>query len=128
MGDPGGDLLRGFDPPTPPSDWPLTLLGQRATGGTDGLYLDGYRNYLGRRVVGTWRWFPQAAVGIAVEQGYDESYEGMHILWRAFGTLLGIIVIGTGLLWVGFGTLERARARARRAETAGPVHPRARHR
>ena len=119
MGDPGGDLLRGFDPSVPPNDWPLTLLGQRATSGTDGLDLDGYRNYLGRRVVGTWRWFPKGGVGIAVEQGYDESYAGMRILWQAFGTLFGIIVVGTGLLWVGFGMLERARARARRAERLG---------
>ena len=119
IGDPGGDLLRGYDPGTTPSAWPLTLMGQHATSGEDGLDLDGYRNYLGQRVVGTWRWFPRAAVAIAVEQGYEESYRGMRILWRAFGTLFGIIVIGTALIWLGFGMLERARARARRAEQLG---------
>jgi len=119
VADPGGNLLRGYDPGTPPSAWPLTFLGQRAVKGEEGLYLDGYRNYLGERVVGTWRWFPKSSVGIAVEQGYDESYAGMQILWQAFGTLFGIIVIGTGLVWLGFGVLERARARARRAEQLG---------
>ena len=119
IGDPGGNLLGGFDPGTPPTAWPLTLLGQRATHGEDGLDLDGYRNYLGERVVGTWRWFPKSSVGIAVEQGYDESYQGVRILWQAFGTLFGIIVVGTGLVWLGFGMLERAQARARRAEQLG---------
>ena len=119
VADPGGDLLRGYDPGTPPGAWPLTFLGQQAVKGGDGLYLDGYRNYLGERVVGTWRWFPKSSVGIAVEQGYDESYAGMRILWRAFGTLFSIIVIGTGIVWLIFGMLERARARARRAEQLG---------
>ena len=119
VADPGGNLLRGYDPGTPPSAWPLTLLGQRAVKGGDGLYLDGYRNYLGERVVGTWRWFPRSSVGIAVEQGYDESYAGMQILWQAFGTLFGIIVLGTGVIWLVFRLLERARARARRAEQLG---------
>ncbi len=119
VGDPGGDLLRGYDPGTPPSAWPLTLPGQSAARGEEGLSIDGYRNYLGQRVVGMWRWFPKAGVGIAVEQGYGESYEGMRILWRAFGTLFGIIVFGTGLIWLGFGMLERAQARARRAEQLG---------
>lgn len=119
LGDPGGNLLRGFDPGTPPADWPLTLLGQRAITGVDGIDLDGYRNYLGEQVVGTWRWFPKASVGIAVEQGFDESYSGVHILWQAFSTLFGIIVVGTGLIWLGVGMLERAKARARRAEQLG---------
>lgn len=119
VADPGGNLLAGYDPGTPPGDWPLTLLAQRAVAGTDGLDLEGYRNYLGRDVVGTWRWFPKAGVGIAVEQGYEESYDGIQILWKAFGTLLGILVVGTGLIWLGFGMLERARARARRAEQLG---------
>ncbi len=119
IGDPGGDLLRGFDPGTPPSEWPLTRLAQRAIAGHDSTYIDGYRNYLGRNVVGTWRWFPKANVGIAVEQGYDESYAGMRILWKAFATLFTIIVVGTGLIWFVVAMLERARRRARRAEQLG---------
>lgn len=119
IGDPGGDLLIGFRNDSPPATWPLTLLGQRAADGSEGTDIDGYRNYLGRRVVGAWRWFPRAAVGIAVEQGYDESYAGMRILWQAFGTLFGIIVLGTGLIWLGFAMLMRAQARARRAEQLG---------
>jgi serine/threonine protein kinase len=119
IGDPGGELLRGYDPATPPSAWPLTVAGEGAARGQDGMSLNGYRNYLGQRVVGTWRWFPRAGVGIVVEQGYDESYEGVRILWQAFGTLFGIIVVGTGLIWLGFGMLERAQARARRAEQLG---------
>ena len=119
IGDPGGDLLLGFDPATPPSAWPLTLLAERAVTGKDGLDIDGYRSYLGQRVVGAWRWFPKAQVGIAVEQGYDESYRGVRILWQAFSTLLAIIVVGTGIIWLVFGMLERARARARRAEQLG---------
>ena len=119
VGDPGGNLLLGFDPATPPPAWPLTHLAESAVTGHDGIDIDGYRSYLGETVVGTWRWFPKAAVGIAVEQGYDESYRGVRILWQAFSTLFGIIVVGTGIIWLVFGMLERARARARRAEQLG---------
>jgi hypothetical protein len=119
LANPGGDLLRGFDPGTPPMAWPLTLLAQHATEGRDGLDLDGYRNYLGQDVVGTWRWFPKASVGLGVEQAVTESYEGIRILWRAFAALLGLLILGTGLIWLGFDALERARTRARRAEQLG---------
>lgn len=119
IGDPGGNLLHGYDPGTPPSAWPLTHMADRAVAGEDGIDIEGYRSYLGQNVVGTWRWFPKAAVGIAVEQGYDESYKGVRILWQAFSTLLAIIVVGTAIIWTVIGMLERARARARRAEQLG---------
>ncbi|HEX5634041.1 MAG TPA: cache domain-containing protein, partial [Gemmatimonadales bacterium] len=70
--DPGGDLLAGHQPSTPADAWPLSSGARRAVAGTPGVDVQGYRSYLGREVVGAWRWYPQAGIGLLAEQGVEE--------------------------------------------------------
>ena len=56
--DPGADLLQGARADTSASAWPPTLLARQVTSGNNGFDERGYRNFVGQRVVGSWRWLP----------------------------------------------------------------------
>ncbi|KAF0163811.1 MAG: serine/threonine protein kinase-like protein [Rhodocyclaceae bacterium] len=73
----------------------LTLLATRAvaaraTGG-EGLLLQPYPNYLGRDVIGAWRWLRDLDVGIAVEIEASEAYAPLTYLQIGFSIVLLLI-------------------------------------
>jgi serine/threonine-protein kinase len=95
--DPGGNLLAGFRPPSPPAQWPPTRLAQAAlealeTGGAnEGAILEPYRDYRGEEVIGAWRVLREKEMIVAVEIEAAEAYAPLKYLEIAFGTLLGIL-------------------------------------
>ncbi len=108
--DPGVDLLRGEQPVSGAAAWPPTLLARELTSGSDGLYVDGYRNYLGCQVVGAWRWLPEQQIGLAVEQHAAEAFAAASSAKRGLWLLAGWFSLG--VLGLALGTaLERLRKR-----------------
>ncbi|MCX7166324.1 MAG: serine/threonine protein kinase [Rhodocyclales bacterium] len=72
----------------------LTLLATRAVAaraGGEGLLLEPYPNYLGRDVIGAWRWLRDLDVGIAVEIEAGEAYAPLTYLQIGFSIILLLI-------------------------------------
>jgi len=94
--DPGGDLTAGYRADSPRSSWPLTRMAALATAGHDGCDMTGYRNYLGVRVLGAWRWLPEYDFGVTTEMAVQDAYAPLRYVRWAFGGLLGLLVLLTG--------------------------------
>ena len=91
--DPGVRLAPGTRPATPPNTWPLTWSVAEVVAKRSGVNVDGYRNYLGQTVVGTWRWLPEWNIGLVSEVGRDEAYANLRVVRRAFAILaLGLLL------------------------------------
>lgn len=71
--DPGINLLTNRKADRPDKVQRLTLMAARATSGNSGSNLEGYRDYRGVIVVGSWHWDPELEIGIAVEIDRDEN-------------------------------------------------------
>ena len=115
IGDPGGDLLQGYEPSSEPAQWPLTRMAEAALNGRDGLDVSGYRDYRGIPVIGTWSWLDRLDIGLATEIDLSEAlkpYHAMHTL--VLGALGAIVIVGfllTALtVWLG----EKTRSQLRR--------------
>lgn len=105
--DPGGDLARGHRPSGSPEAWPLTRMATAVTAGDEGVDLDGYRDHRGVRVVGAWRWIPQAGIGVAVEVPEDVAYRSTVPVRGAFWVLYAIVVAAAVGLTFGYSALRR---------------------
>ncbi len=100
--DPGGDLTRGYRPELPPSGLPLTLAAASVTNGEAGIHLEGYRDYRGIRVMGTWRWMDDLGFGLITEIDYHEALRPLRPLIVACASLFGLVVLAAiGLLIYG---------------------------
>ena len=96
--DPGVRLAPGIRPATPPNTWPLTWSVAEVVARRSGVNVDGYRNYLGQTVVGTWRWLPEWGIGLVSEVGRDEAYATLRVVRRAFAILaLGLLLAALAL-------------------------------
>lgn len=108
--DPGGDLTEGFEPTLPRHEQPLTHMASEALAGREGVDLDGYRDYRGRRVIGAWRPPHDAQdLGVATEIDKAEAYRVYNLTRRLLLATVGISVI---LLLVLAVTLAGGRQRA----------------
>jgi len=58
-----------------------------------GVLLDPYPGYLGREVIGAWRWLAELDLGVAVEMDAVEAYAPLHYLQIAFMVLLALILL-----------------------------------
>src|SRR5207249_3652726 len=74
----------------------LTEAALAGAGGTArrGVLLEPYENYRGERVIGAWRWLPEAGLGAAVEMDAREAYAPLAVLNAAFSLLFGALVVG----------------------------------
>ena len=107
--DPGVNLLEGLRPALPRSKQPLTHMAQQATQGRSGVNLDGYRNYIGVPVVGTWLWNEELNFGLTSEIERLEAYQAYHITrWALMIGLVLTVVLSLGLSI----TLDLGRRRA----------------
>ncbi len=82
----------------PDSDTP-TALATAATAArttSDGLLLAPYPNYLGRDVIGAWRWLPDHDIGVAVEMEAGEAYAPLIYLQIGFAAVLLLM----GAVWL----------------------------
>jgi len=93
---PGGDMTTGFEPRWPRHQQPFTRMMTMASQGRDGMDLDGYADYRGRKVVGIWHWNQVLNAGIATEMDSSEAYDTYAITQRLL--YKGIIF----LLFTGF--------------------------
>jgi PAS domain S-box-containing protein len=116
ISDPGGDLSKGYRPPTPRTEQPLTRMARVAVAGQSGLDADGYRDYRGIRVLGAWIWDPNLRVGLTTEIDEGEALEVYVTTRTTVVSVLGLTVLlglllATFIVWSG----ERSRATLRRA-------------
>ena len=92
--DPGGDLTRGFVSSVPPQARALTLMAASAIAGGTGTDVDGYRDYRGVPVVGSWTWLPDLGMGIATEIDLDEAYAGLVVVRTRLLALIALLALG----------------------------------
>jgi tRNA A-37 threonylcarbamoyl transferase component Bud32 len=75
-----------------PAGEQATLLVRQAVAasakGGDGLLLDPYESYLGREVIGAWRWLRDMDIGVAVEIEASEAYAPLVYLQVGFMVVL----------------------------------------
>jgi tRNA A-37 threonylcarbamoyl transferase component Bud32 len=75
-----------------PAGEQATLLARQAVAasakGGDGLLLDPYESYLGREVIGAWRWLRDMDIGVAVEIEASEAYAPLVYLQVGFMVVL----------------------------------------
>ena len=91
--DPGGNMLEGFRPVVKREELPLTHMAQQAIAGKSGFELDGYRDYRGVPVVGTWLWDEDHGFGLAFEIDVAEAYRSYHIIRLIVAGLLAMTVV-----------------------------------
>lgn len=114
--DPGGDILRGFAPEGPPGAWPLTREVAGALTGKPGGDFNGFRDYRGVKVVGTWRWLDGMDMGLALEMDASEAFEPVAAVRRVMLSGL-LLLLAASILSVLFWAREANQARRRaRAE------------
>ncbi len=117
VSDPGGNLVEGFREAPSISDRPLTLMAQSATEGQTGTNIQGYRDYRGVMVFGTWLWDDVLGFGLASEIDMEEALDPLYSVRNIIILVLSIVVIFSLILtalsaWVGEQanlTLKKAR-------------------
>ena len=107
--DPGGNLPEGFQPALPRQEQPLTYMAQQAIAGQTGVNLDGYRDYRGVPVVGTWLWNEELGFGLTTEIDVDEAYQSYRTTRWAVMLSLGLTMALSLILSF---TLDSGRRRA----------------
>jgi serine/threonine protein kinase len=93
--DPLGDMTRGYRPKSRRSELPFTKSAGQLMEGKDGIEIGGYRDYRGVPVVGVWTWLKDYSFGLVTEIDYDEAFEPLNILRRAFYTMFGLLALTT---------------------------------
>lgn len=117
--DPGTNLLEGSRPNQASAAWLPTLLARQVSSGDNGSFVDGYRNYVGEKVVGAWRWLPDHDAGIALEEDYDQAFALARTMRYALLTLAGLFSIAL----LGFILAVAWGERSRRLKSISEVGP-----
>lgn len=95
LSDPGVNLVHGEKRHSSPAKEPLTRMAESLTAGESGSDLEGYRDYRGVPVIGTWIWNNKYELGVATE--VDVS--------QAFGTLNRLIAVTMLLMSLSVGMI-----------------------
>ena len=115
--------LRLLQPDTDvPTQLAVAAIAARAAGdgGREGLLLAPYPNYLGREVIGAWRWLPAHDVGVAVEMEAGEAYAPLTYLQIGYAAVLLLM----GAVWLsGFLPPQVLAAMLRRDSRARQLGP-----
>ena len=97
--DPGKSLLNGPKKIAQDKSWPLTLMASHIAKGKSGSNLEGYRDYRGEMVVGSWLWDDALNIGIVAEVDVAESLELINIfkysIWSILFISLTLVFGGT---------------------------------
>ncbi|WP_437636812.1 ATP-binding protein [Sorangium sp. So ce854] len=80
--DPGSDAPLGSRRSLPREEQPLTRMATSAIAGNAGVDVDGYRDYRGVKVVGSWLWEPDLRLGLATEIDKDKAQAVYHATRR----------------------------------------------
>jgi serine/threonine protein kinase len=113
--DPLGDMTRGYRPKSRRSELPFTKAAAQLMEGKDGIEIGGYRDYRGVPVVGVWTWLKDYSFGLVTEIDYDEAFEPLNILRRAFYTMFGLLALTTMAILAFTMIVSRLQREARQA-------------
>ncbi|WP_437877256.1 sensor histidine kinase [Sorangium sp. So ce513] len=95
--DPGDDPPLGSRSSLPREEQPLTRMATSAIAGNAGVDVDGYRDYRGVEVVGSWLWEPDLQLGLATEIDRDRAYAVHHATRRVIIAACAVALF-TGLV------------------------------
>ena len=95
VADPGGDLLAGYQPDRSRAEWPLTHAANTVLGEISGSNFEGYRDYRGVDVVGAWAWLPRYRFAVVTEVDYEQAFNVLAPLNRAFMVILATLGLAT---------------------------------
>ncbi|QBF81588.1 response regulator [Shewanella maritima] len=113
IADPGVNLLD--TPLKPDRNWPLTLMAKSIADRRSGSNLQGYNDYRGVPVVGSWVWDQNLGLGIAAEMDVAEAFALLRTFKVTVWSMLGLslfLMMGTSLFTLRIGT-RATRALAR---------------
>ena len=91
-----------------------------AGGSHDGQVLAPYPGYLGRELVGAWRWLPAYDMGLAVELAATEAYAPLEVLRSAFGVVFGALTIAVAAALAAWFSAAKLRSEAGQQRRLGP--------
>lgn len=108
--DPGVNLVKGEKSTIKVEEQPLTFMVQNALDGKKSYDIDGYNDYRGVPVIGTWIWNEDIGYGVASEIDYAEAYKPIKQLQKqsvlvvlfTFFILSALIII---LIWTRIRTI-----------------------
>ncbi len=86
----------------------------------DQVDLQGYRNYRGLEVIGTWTWLPQFNFGVATEMSKAEAYAPLAYVTTAFRWLSGTVALLALTTYLASLAIARLRRQVRSARKLGP--------
>jgi PAS domain S-box-containing protein len=96
--DPGGNMVEGFRPSVSRDQQPLTKMAASAIGGNSDSDFDGYNDYRGVPVVGTWTWIEELGLGITTEMDLSEALVSVtRIRQQAYTTISFILILISGI-------------------------------
>ncbi|VAX20568.1 sensory box histidine kinase/response regulator [hydrothermal vent metagenome] len=104
---PGGNMLDDFRPDINRKNLPFTKMAQHAIAGESGTDLDGYLDYRGVPVVGTWVWDDKLGCGLAYEIDHVEAFSSFYNT----RTIVIITLVTTVLLFISLSVLLIRRQR-----------------
>ncbi|HZL87534.1 MAG TPA: serine/threonine protein kinase [Pirellulaceae bacterium] len=114
--DPGGNVAEGYRPKVRRAELPLTKAAAATAAGTPGVDLDGYRDYRGVPVVGSWLWLPKYELGLITEIDHAEAYRPLTILRWAFYSMFGLLTVASIAIFVFTLVVARLQRQAQKAE------------
>lgn len=118
--DPGTNLAAGARASSEAALWPLTLLAGQIAQGNNGVNIDGYRNYLGSKVVGAWRWVPEHDIGIAIEQEYEQAFGLVKLVRNCFLATTALFTIALIGMTIAVTLTALSRRKIRDVSEVGP--------
>jgi serine/threonine protein kinase len=113
--DPGGDMTRGYRPKLRRGELGYTKAAAALMEKKDGINITGYRDYRGVPVVGVWTWLGNYDFGLITEIDYDEAFEPLNILRRAFYTMFGLLSLSALAIFIFTLIVTRLQKEARQA-------------
>ena len=112
IADPGGNMIEGFIPTLPISKRSFTLMSKSAISGESSYNIDGYRDYRGVKVSGTWVWDEILGIGLTTEIDTNEAMKPYYetrftiIVVLIFTVILAFALLAL-ILWLEKGLREK---------------------
>lgn len=118
IANPGTNLVNAKDSVSADPNWPLTLMSAAIANKQSGFNLEGYNDYRGVPVVGSWLWDENLDMGLAAEVDVDESFALIRIFKYTAWSIVFIslaLLLGSTLFTLRVGTrATRALTRSRK--------------